>query len=190
MADTAPETWQARRYIHDGEPDGFRGALCVRLIPDEMRQGRRLAALAEPFVYVDTLGKCRMAVVMPPGFVSDFASMPIWARPVLPAFGPWAEAAVLHDWLYVMGPPGDRAAKRRADRLFSKAMRRQKVNALVRLIMYASVRFGGGRSFGRWTASCFRVVDEPKRHADIQDCAPLVCTVHTEPAPARHRDNA
>lgn len=181
MTDVDYETWQAKRYINDGQPDGFRGCLCVRLIPGELREGRRQAAIAEPFVFVDTIGCDRMAVVMPPGFVSDFASMPIWARPFIPAFGRWAEAAVLHDWLYVMGQIGDREGRRRADRLFGKALRHQKVGWLVRLIMYGSVRVGGRRSYGRWTASTFRVADNPTQNARIEDCEPLVWTVHVEP---------
>lgn len=61
-------------------------------------------------------------ITVPSGFVSDFASMPWAARRILPSFGPWARAAVLHDYLYLTKGEGGRWTRKQADDMFAEAM--------------------------------------------------------------------
>ena len=58
---------------------------------------KRPWVLQEPLKYYSgTLGK---TVVVPMGYRSDFASVPWFFRRVFPQAGPWALAAVVHDWM-------------------------------------------------------------------------------------------
>lgn len=185
-----PQGWRAAQYLYDGVENGFRGFLSVRLIPGKLVRGRRLASVAEPFIYVDELDGERIAVVVPPGFVSDFASMPWWARPFIAAVGRAAEAAVLHDWLYAVGDARDKGARQRADRLFRKALCRQRVNSVQRFIMFWSVRVAGKASFGHISQFDMRLPDNPTQKLHITDCEPYVHTVARAPFPQTPRPSS
>lgn len=85
-------------------------------------------------------------VVIPQGFVTDFASVPLAAQSVLPQLGPHAMAAVLHDFLY-----WDQSCTReQADLLFYEAMTEYGVTNWRRSIAYWAVRLRGG---GAWTTN-------------------------------------
>jgi hypothetical protein len=85
--------------------------------------------LREPVSYrlVDTEGS--EVVNVPPGFRTDFASVP---RPFWTIISPWGRhgrAAIVHDFLYQLGAVTDvgagsmrRPSKREADRIFREAM--------------------------------------------------------------------
>lgn len=77
---------------------------------------------------------------VPAGFISDLASIPRTARTLLPVNDRHREAAVLHDWFYVTQPIG----RKRADRIFLRAMEECGVGWLKRHTMYRAVRMGGG----------------------------------------------
>ncbi|MEM6626331.1 MAG: DUF1353 domain-containing protein [Pseudomonadota bacterium] len=129
--------------------DGFFSALSVILIPGELRANRRrLAAVSRPFAFVTKVGKERLAVIAPPRYVTDFASIPNWATVFISPFGKHAEAAVIHDWLYAIGDVGDSKGRRRADRAFSIALKKLDVKPLRRCFMYLAVRLGGGAAYG------------------------------------------
>jgi hypothetical protein len=91
-------------------------------------------------------------VTVPAGEVTDFASMPWAARRVLPSFGPWARAAVLHDYLYRTRGEGGRWTRKQADDMFAEAMAAiartrsdGQPDALKRAIIHRAVRaFGAG----------------------------------------------
>ena len=78
------------------------GRLKVILLDDKvhpsLRDGRTLWALTEDLVYWPSNG--HDPIVVPRGFVTDLASIPrpFWSW--LPPDGPWAKAAVIHDFLY------------------------------------------------------------------------------------------
>jgi hypothetical protein len=77
---------------------------------------------------------------VPAGFLTDFASIPrpLWA--ILPRWGKYGNAAVLHDYLYwVQTYP-----RKRADEIFLEAMAVLQVPWLTRKVMYRSVRLFGG----------------------------------------------
>jgi hypothetical protein len=81
--------------------------------------------------------------VVPAGFQTDFASVPrvfVW---LLPRYGKYTKAAILHDWLCARVRAGtfDRAD---ADGLFRRSMRELGVPFVRRWLMWAAVRVGAG----------------------------------------------
>lgn len=114
----------------------------IRLF-DVSREGRALYVLGDRFSYCeDRTGRI---ISVPPGFVTDFASIPGPVRGLLPPDGPYARAAILHDFLYAVGAPGERKA---ADDVLMAAMVEYKVPAATREIIYTAVRLGGGAGYG------------------------------------------
>jgi hypothetical protein len=82
------------------------------------------------------VGTTNFTIVVPLGFVTDFASTPraLWA--VLPPFGTYQLAAVVHDFLY-----WDQACSReQADALLRVAMFESKVEPAKRDIIWQAVR--------------------------------------------------
>lgn len=89
--------------------------------------------------------------VVPAGFVTDFASVPRFATWLIPRFGKYTKAAILHDWLCVRlanehsGPltgPIPRASAVDTDGLFRRVMREEGVSWLQRWLMWTGVRWG------------------------------------------------
>ena len=80
----------------------------------EIRDGRRGAVLADDIAYIsynfeNGLPNARANItIVPRYFVTDFASIPWPASYLISPFGDHAEAAVVHDWLYALGPNADR----------------------------------------------------------------------------------
>ena len=98
---------------------------------------------------------------VPKGFVTDFASVPrvFWTIGFSPT-GKHGKAAVVHDYLYVVGgkPPCPIKTphyscpvftKADADRIFLEAMEVLGVNWLQRRLMYRMVRWFGRGNFGK-----------------------------------------
>lgn len=83
-------------------------------------------------------------IVVPVGFGTDLASVPRVAWSILPPWGEYSQAAVLHDYLYDRGH--DRS-RRFADRQFLDAMAALDVPRLIRWSMWLAVRAGG---WARW----------------------------------------
>jgi hypothetical protein len=109
------------------------------------------------------VGTTNFVVVVPAGFVTDFASTPkaIWA--VLPPFGQYQLAAVVHDFLY-----WDQGCTReQADALLRVAMAESKVDPIKRDIVWQAVRrFGNSAWTGNTTAKAAgqpRIVPEGDR---------------------------
>ena len=87
--------------------EGCISSLGIVLIPDENKQNRRVAAVADAFGFVAQLSKRKkIAVLTPRGYVTDFASIPWFASWIISPFGKHAEAAVVHDWLDTLGTAG------------------------------------------------------------------------------------
>ncbi|CAN5598777.1 hypothetical protein BH24ACT15_BH24ACT15_24060 [soil metagenome] len=73
---------------------------------------------------------------VPAGFVTDFASVPralVW---LLPRYGDYTRAAILHDHLVT----SDKVSRADADGLFRRAMRELDVSLARRWMMWAAVR--------------------------------------------------
>ncbi len=144
------------------EHEGFISALAILLVPHVMKEGsRRVAAVAQPFGFVcKVASRERLAVVVPAGYVTDFASIPRAAHFVISPFGKHAEAAVIHDWLYTLGKPGDRKGRRVADKAFVKALRLLDVGWMKRQVMFWAVRLGGAGGYGLAADFAFRNLDD------------------------------
>lgn len=108
------------------------------------REGRTTAAVVAPFAYRDEVEK--LLIEVPKTFLTDFASIPGWARVAFSPFGRHAKAAVLHDWLYAIGEPCRREV---ADRVFDHAMKELEVDDLARKTVFSAVRLGGGSPYKR-----------------------------------------
>lgn len=83
-------------------------------------------------------------IAVPAGFVTDGASIPslFWGWPFrMSPWGPYAKAAVLHDWLYA----GQTFTRLECDNVFLEAMMALAFNATKAKIMFDMVRwFGDG----------------------------------------------
>jgi hypothetical protein len=90
--------------------------------------------------------RCTVMFEVPAGFDTDFASIPrlFWTLVGHPA-GRYAQAAVLHDWLYRTAP----VPRKEADRIFREAMAVLGVPAWQRWAMWAGVRVGGSGAYGQ-----------------------------------------
>ena len=118
----------------------FTGPLRIEEVDIDREEFR----LLDPLVYeLGALGSGRVLLV-PPGFVSDGASVPTPFRLVLPRWGRWRRPAILHDYacalLHEGRPHAEAPDRRAADALFLEAMAVAKVPLLVRLGLWAAVR--------------------------------------------------
>jgi hypothetical protein len=95
--------------------------------------------LAEPLVY--RVGTSRDSVIVPRGFVTDFASIPPHLQSLISSLGPYVLPAVVHDYLYWE----QRCSRAQADRLFLLAMQEMGVPFARRVAMYEAVN-GFGRA--------------------------------------------
>lgn len=96
--------------------------------------------LRDQFIYDSSVG----AITVPAGFVTDFASVPRVLWNVLPPFGRYGKAAIVHDFLY---RTKGYASKPVADAIFLEAMKALGVSTLVRYAMFYAVRLFGGRAY-------------------------------------------
>ena len=183
------EVAELRRTIPDASEfldrpeDGFIDALAIVVVPKDLRANRRIAVISRPFAYVRWFRDIRISVVAPQRYVTDFASIPGWARWLIAPFGKHAEAAVIHDWLYAVGKSGNTAERKRADDLFRVALRDLGVNVFIRNVMHRAVRLGGGGSFGDTKEFRFRHLDtlKPVQPAPARD--PYLRTVAFKESP-------
>lgn len=95
-------------------------------------------SLTQPLVYA---GRAEQWVV-PVGFESDFASVPVPVRWLIPADGPWTAAAIVHDWFCDVGITAGVITSRDADGVFRRMCRELGTPVLRRWVMWAGVRWG------------------------------------------------
>jgi hypothetical protein len=107
----------------------FIGHLDIRAVP----QGYRLLAPLE--YYSAVMGA---SVIVPAGFVTDFASIPAPGRILISGHGRDRWAAVIHDYLYSI-----KHDRKQADAVFLEALECSGVNLMKRRVMYRAVRTGG-----------------------------------------------
>jgi hypothetical protein len=82
---------------------------------------------------------------VPAGFDTDFASVPRVFWWLVPRYGRYTKASVLHDHLCELARLGQ-FGRRDADGIFRRSMREEQVNFLRRWVMWAAVRLGCGLS--------------------------------------------
>lgn len=106
-------------------------------------------------------------VTVPAGLLTDLTSVPRPFRWFVDRVGPWLEAAILHDYLYIAWADvpgrGARTEDRRwADDMMLAAMREAGVGRVRAWAIHAAVRLFGGRAYARI---------EQDRYVDLQDPA-------------------
>jgi hypothetical protein len=79
----------------------------------------------------------------PAGFVTDFASVPGLFTWLVPRYGRFTKAAILHDFLCDEAKEG-RFIRSQADGIFRRVMRELGVGFIRRWVMWAAVRLGSG----------------------------------------------
>ena len=84
-------------------------------------------------------------IKVPKGFVTDYASIPKLFRTVVLPYGKHSGVSVVHDWLYSSNCNLD-VSREKADKIFLEILKEEKVNFLLRIVMYIAVRkFGRSR---------------------------------------------
>lgn len=111
--------------------------LQIELLPDG-----RSAKLLTPYRVRTEDG---VSVDVPAGFVTDFASVPRFFWRVLPPWGKYSPAAVVHDYLYYSG----QVSREDADRTFARLMQSLGVPGWKITIMYYAVRWFGWMAWNR-----------------------------------------
>jgi hypothetical protein len=118
--------------------------LDFQLMRDYRIEGRRVGLVMRDWLYCyPPTGEL---ILVPRGYMTDFASIPGFAKPFIDEFGDNAEAAVAHDWLYAVGQAG---LREKADDLFRYALMEQDVDVVTRNAMHRAVRTAGGGAYGR-----------------------------------------
>jgi hypothetical protein len=121
---------------------------------ERRQRGARNYVVTRGLIYIHVKSRPNVAIVVPPHFVTDFASVPAAFRWLVPQDGQYSAAAVIHDWLYSIAEPPKqptqfRKERFRADRIFLEAMRTSGVNAVKKSVLYRSARLFGAMGFGR-----------------------------------------
>lgn len=85
-------------------------------------------------------------MVVPKGLITDFASIPRWARWYISPDATWITvAALLHDVLYA----AEWVDRKVADSIMYQVMKYRRANWMQRSLVYAAVRIGGGFTWRR-----------------------------------------
>lgn len=101
----------------------------------------RTVKLIHPLRYQTDVGYLGV-ITVPPGFVTDYASVPRGMWNLFPPNGKYTPAAVVHDYLYRCTDV-DRYL---CDQVFLEAMHVLGVGWWTRTLMYRAVRIFGGRA--------------------------------------------
>jgi hypothetical protein len=102
--------------------------------------------LIKTLIYASDIGVNGVyTIIVPAGFVTDFASVPRLPFAYLLAGGVAHKAAVVHDFLYETAT----GTKEEADKIFLEAMTVLGIPAWRRNLMYAAVRIGGRGNFDK-----------------------------------------
>lgn len=117
----------------------FTDNLIVSPLPDGKRWVVRRA-----FRYYVGEENSAQVITVPAGFITDFASIPRLFWRILPKWGKYGNAAVVHDFLYWDQTKFDR---KHSDVIFLEAMNVLKVPKRTARMMYRAVRMFGGKSW-------------------------------------------
>jgi len=92
---------------------------------------------------VFTIRQTDQRIVVPRGFVTDFASVPRVFWTFFPKHGEYTRAAIVHDFLYWE----QKCSRQQADELFDIVMEDSEVDSTTRFSIYAAVRVWGGEAW-------------------------------------------
>src|SRR6185436_15352173 len=98
-----------------------------------------------PFGYAVGSEESGDVINVPVGFQTDFASIPRLFWVILPKWGRYGNAAVLHDWLYWE----QQRSRSQSDAVFLEGMVVLEVKTLTRQILYWAVRLFGSLAWYR-----------------------------------------
>jgi hypothetical protein len=104
-------------------------------------------------------------ITVPRGLLTDLTSVPAPLRSIAGRVGPWLEAAIVHDYLYIawQDVPGRGARDRDrefADLVMLRAMEAAEVGRVKRQLIYLAVRLFGGRVFRRPNAERYATLPD------------------------------
>lgn len=91
------------------------------------------------FSFYFTIDGEKRTVIIPKGFVTDFASTPRILYPLLPPTGKHNRAALAHDYLYSIG----RFSRKHSDQAFYQLLGACKVNKTISELAYWGLRLFG-----------------------------------------------
>ena len=114
------------------------------LVVEPLEDGKNWRLVEEFEFYFDDRDG-RKAIKIPAGFVTDFASVPRVFWNILPPWGKYGKAAVVHDFCYRTGC----VSRKKCDWIFLEGMRVLGVPKWKRLIMWAAVRLFGWSAYVR-----------------------------------------
>ena len=116
--------------------------------PPPEADGKRYQ-LIQPFVFrVDS-----SEIVIPVNFWTDWASIPRPARALLDRDGPWARAALAHDFVYFLTYRNNR---RHCDDILYFGMVADGVGCLARHTIHKAVQIGGGWTWDRYAKNNYQ----------------------------------
>lgn len=105
--------------------------------------------LLQDLVYLSKVGAPEgkiNKITVPVGFKTDLASIPRIMWNILPPFGKYDAAAVVHDYLYQYNG----VSRKQADDVLCEAMQILGVSRVTRLVIYSGVRVGGWKPWGEY----------------------------------------
>lgn len=171
-----------RRYDHPARPmnpypdrwqalTGFRYLTALSLIRPLNTVQTRLGEDGEYILQHDFIVELlvdgeRLGITVPRGLITDLTSVPRLFRWFVGRVGPWLEAAIVHDYLYIawQDVPGktplDRD-RRFADRVMLIGMAAARVDFLTRWGIFLFLRVFGGFSYARRDARRYVDLDDP-----------------------------
>lgn len=147
---------------------------------DSSERGQDVYTVGSPLQIRWTGKDCEGSVSVPPSFITDLTSVPPGLRWLVSRAGPWLEAAVVHDFLYVawqtLETTPTEAEKTRyrkfSDDIMFSGMTRAGVRGWRKWGIYLSVRLFGGWTFRDTGKRSFVDATDPR----IQHLAALVDT--------------
>jgi len=113
-----------------------------KLIVSPLPDGKHWV-VRKPFTYYIGEENSDSFVIVPAGFITDFASVPRIFWRLVPRWGKYGTAAVLHDYLYWC----QKYTRKRSDEIFLEAMLVLGTKKSTAKNMYRAVRWCGGKSW-------------------------------------------
>jgi hypothetical protein len=122
---------KSTKELFHGTRLNLTGPLMVEILPNG-----RSARLIQPYRVGTAAGRI---IDVPQGFETDFASVPRLFWRIVPPWGRYSPAAVVHDFLYHTG----KVSRKKADGIFLELMAKLAVPLWKRFLMYWAVRLFG-----------------------------------------------
>lgn len=106
---------------------------------------KHLFRIVEPFEYHVGHYLSQDIIQVPSGFVTDFASVPRIFWNIIPPYGKYTKASIIHDYLYETGL----RSRKTSDRIFLEGMLALRVPKIKAMVMYRAVRWFGWYAYNK-----------------------------------------